>query len=60
MTRLFLITFATRLFSQNYPLEINDLTQATPMFNPDEVIMEIKANEHIPYWVTEMVVSNNL
>jgi hypothetical protein len=30
------------------------------MFNPDEVIMEIKVNERIPYWVTEMVASNNL
>lgn len=54
------VTFDTRMVSQNYPLELNDLTQSTPMFTSDEVIMEIKANERIPYWVTEMVASNNL
>ena len=54
------VTFDTKIVSQTYPLEINGLSQNTPMFNPDQVIMEIKVNERIPYWVTEMVASNNL
>ncbi|PKO05058.1 MAG: vacuolar transporter [Chloroflexi bacterium HGW-Chloroflexi-3] len=54
------ITFDTNMVSQTYPLRINDLTQTSLMFNPDQVIMEIKVNERIPYWLTEMVASYNL
>jgi SPX domain protein involved in polyphosphate accumulation len=54
------VTFDTKMVSQSYPLAIFDLSQTTPMFKSDEVIMEIKANERIPYWVTEMVASYNL
>jgi hypothetical protein len=31
-----------------------------PMFSPDQVIMEVKVNERIPYWLTEMVANHNL
>jgi hypothetical protein len=30
------------------------------MLAPDLVVMEIKVNERIPYWLTEVVAANNL
>ena len=30
------------------------------LFPPEFVVMEIKVNERIPYWLTELVASNNL
>ena len=30
------------------------------MFPPDQVVMEIKVNERIPYWLTELVAVHNL
>ncbi len=54
------VTFDTNIISQMVPLEINDLSQSTLLFNPDQVIMEIKVNERIPYWITELVASYNL
>ncbi len=54
------VTFDTRMVAQVYPLDFNDLSQSTMMFNPDQVILEVKVNERIPYWITEMVASYNL
>ena len=30
------------------------------MLPPDRVVMEIKVNERIPYWLTELVAAHNL
>jgi hypothetical protein len=39
-----------------------DLTSKNPgrfIISPDRVILEIKANERIPYWLTELIAHNN-
>lgn len=54
------ITFDTELLSQRSPLQLSDLSAAMSMFPPDLVIMEIKVNERIPYWLTELVAQHNL
>ncbi len=54
------ITFDTQLYSQQSPLQLNDLSAVLQMFSPELVIMEIKVNERIPYWLTELVAQHNL
>lgn len=54
------VTFDTQLSSQIYPLDLGDLSATIQMFSPDQVILEIKVNERIPYWLTELVAGYNL
>lgn len=54
------VTFDTHLVSQKYPLDFHSLMESSPMFSADQVIMEIKVNERIPYWLTELVATYNL
>ncbi len=54
------VTFDTQMRSQTRRLDLVEETDTIPMFSPDQVIMEIKVNERIPYWLTEMVAKYNL
>jgi hypothetical protein len=54
------ITFDTQMSSQTRQLDLLEEPEVNPMFSPDQVIMEIKVNERIPYWLTEMVANFNL
>ncbi|MDO9084653.1 MAG: polyphosphate polymerase domain-containing protein [Anaerolineaceae bacterium] len=54
------ITFDTQMSSQTRQLDLMHEPDLYPMFSPDQVIMEIKVNERIPYWLTEMVANHNL
>lgn len=54
------VTFDTQLSVQAHPLHLDEPPNALPMLPPDNVVMEIKVNEHIPYWLTELVAAHNL
>jgi hypothetical protein len=54
------VTFDTQMRSQTRRLDLMEETDTTSLFPPDQVIMEIKVNERIPYWLTEMVAKYNL
>jgi len=54
------VTLDTHMVSQQYPFDFNSFSEASPMFSADQVILEIKVNERIPYWLTELVATNNL
>ncbi|MBK6647588.1 MAG: VTC domain-containing protein [Anaerolineales bacterium] len=55
---------ASRLiFSLSYQvhqLRLDEEASSLPMISPDRVVMEIKVNERIPYWLTEMIAAHNL
>ncbi len=54
------VTFDTALSSQRRQLALHEETCGLPMFPADYVVMEIKVNERIPYWLTELVAAHNL
>jgi hypothetical protein len=41
-------------------LQFGSSSGGLPLFPPDLVIIEIKVNERIPYWLTELVAMHNL
>jgi SPX domain protein involved in polyphosphate accumulation len=54
------VTFDTSLQYQTHNLLLHDEPSTLPMLPADRVIMEIKVNERIPYWLTEMIAAHNL
>jgi SPX domain protein involved in polyphosphate accumulation len=54
------VTFDTHLTCQAYPLRLDDIDAPIQVLPPDLVVMEIKVNERIPYWLTELVSIHNL
>ncbi len=54
------VTFDSALSYQASPLRLDAPEAALPMLPPEYVVMEIKVNERIPYWLTEMVAAHNL
>lgn len=54
------VTFDTMLTSQVYPLHLHEKPSGIMMMPPNQVVMEIKVNERIPYWLTEMIAVHNL
>ncbi len=54
------ITFDTNLTYSTGQQNLHQVQPSLPMFPPDWVIMEIKVNERIPYWLTELVAAHNL
>jgi len=54
------VTFDTALSYQTRLLYLDDQPASLPLFPADRVVMEIKVNERIPYWLTEMVAAHNL
>lgn len=54
------ITFDTSLAFQSHPLHLHEQGSSLPMLHPNQVVMEIKVNERIPYWLTEMIAAHNL
>jgi hypothetical protein len=45
---------------QSYPLHLHEQSSGLPMLSANLVVMEIKVNERIPYWLTEMIAAHNL
>jgi SPX domain protein involved in polyphosphate accumulation len=54
------VTFDTNLTCQFNPLRLDEPLAGVPMLSPGQVVMEIKANERVPYWLTELVAAHNL
>jgi len=54
------VTFDTSLQYQSRNLLLHEEPSTLPMLPPDRVVMEIKVNERIPYWLTEMIAAHNL
>lgn len=43
-----------------YALSLHEMSYSLPLFPADRSIIEIKVNERIPYWLTELVAAHNL
>ncbi len=54
------ITFDTDLSFQAHPLHLHELRSSLPMIAPSRVVMEVKVNERMPYWLTEFIAAHNL
>jgi SPX domain protein involved in polyphosphate accumulation len=54
------VTFDTDLSFQTYPLHLHELPTDLPMLPAYQVVMEIKVNERMPSWLTELVAAHNL
>jgi SPX domain protein involved in polyphosphate accumulation len=54
------VTFDTTLSFQVHQLHLHEAPSALPMLPADQVVMEIKVNERIPYWLTELIAAHNL
>lgn len=54
------VTFDTALRYQVHQLRLEEEASSLPMVSPDRTVMEIKVNERIPYWLTEMIAAHNL
>ena len=54
------VTFDTALTFQAYPLHLHETPQGLPMLPANMVVMEVKVNERIPSWLTELIADHNL
>ncbi len=54
------VTFDTDLSFQVAPLHLHEKRTTLPFIPADKVVMEIKVNERIPNWLTEMIAAKNL
>ena len=54
------VTFDTELTYRTTQLHLHEKQTDQLLFPPDWCIIEIKVNERIPYWLTEMVATHNL
>lgn len=54
------VTFDTHLCYRAHDLQLHSKQFGHLMVPPDRVIMEVKANERVPYWLTELVGEHNL
>lgn len=52
------VTFDTSLTAQTSHLYLHEPAFTLPILTPDRVVMEIKVNERIPYWLTELVAAH--
>jgi hypothetical protein len=54
------VTFDTSLSCQSQRLHLHEQPSGLPMLHPGLVVMEVKVNERIPYWLTDMIAAHNL
>lgn len=54
------VTFDTSLSFQTHPLHLHERPSDLPLLSPNLVVMEIKVNERIPTWLTEMIAAHDL
>jgi SPX domain protein involved in polyphosphate accumulation len=54
------VTFDTSLTAQAHPLRLHETASDIPILGANWVVMEIKVNERIPYWLSELVAAHNL
>lgn len=54
------VTFDTTLSFQTQQLHLHEQPSGLLMLPANQVVMEIKVNERIPYWLTELIATHNL
>jgi SPX domain protein involved in polyphosphate accumulation len=54
------VTFDTALTFQVHPLHLHETLLSLPMMPANWVVMEVKVNERIPSWLSEMIANHNL
>jgi hypothetical protein len=54
------VTFDTFLSFQTHPLHLHEEPSGLPMLPAHLVVMEVKVNERMPTWLTEMIAAHNL
>jgi hypothetical protein len=54
------VTFDTSLSFQAQELHLHEQPSGLPLLPASSVVMEIKVNERIPYWLTDMIAAHNL
>jgi hypothetical protein len=54
------VTFDTSLSFQAHQLHLHEQSVSLPMLPASSVVMEIKVNERIPTWLTDMIAIHNL
>jgi SPX domain protein involved in polyphosphate accumulation len=54
------VTFDTALAYRTNHLQLHEKAVNLPLLPADRLVMEIKVNERIPYWLTELVAAHNL
>jgi hypothetical protein len=54
------VTFDTLLSYQVHNLHLHQGSSSLPMLQPHLAVMEIKVNERIPTWLTELIAAHNL
>jgi SPX domain protein involved in polyphosphate accumulation len=54
------VTFDKEIMCQPNPLHLHEQLTGIPLLGANMVIMEIKVNERIPIWLTQMVAEHNL
>jgi hypothetical protein len=54
------VTFDTSLSFQAHQLHLHEQSVSLPMLPASSVVLEIKVNERIPAWLTEMIAIHNL
>jgi SPX domain protein involved in polyphosphate accumulation len=54
------VTFDTSLTAQANQLHLHETPSGIPVLGANWVVMEIKVNERIPYWLSELVAVHNL
>jgi len=54
------VTFDTSLSFQAHQLHLHEQPSVLPMLPANSVVMEIKVNERIPLWLTDMIAAHNL
>jgi len=54
------VTFDTSLSFQSHQLHLHEEHSCLPMLPENFVVMEIKLNERMPTWLTEMIAAHNL
>ncbi|MBN1450036.1 MAG: polyphosphate polymerase domain-containing protein [Anaerolineales bacterium] len=54
------VTFDASLSFQSHRLHLHEEPSSLPMLSPNQVVMEIKVNERMPNWLTELIADHNL
>jgi len=54
------VTFDTSLSFQAHQLHLHEQFSGLPMLPASSVVMEIKVNERMPYWLSDMLAVHNL
>ena len=54
------VTFDTSLSFQATQLHLHEPLSGLPMLPASSVVMEIKVNERLPYWLADMIAAHNL